>query len=575
MKIISFLLRNSRGIFFLAIIAGIISGAANTGLLALITLSLNNHNNSGFALGWSFIALCLIAPLTRIASELVLVYLGQQSVLDLRMQLSRRILAIPLRQQEEIGPHRLTVALTDDVNSITNAIIFIPILCINIAVVVGCLVYLGLLSWTVLLAVLGSIVVGIISYQLPVVKAMRYFRLAREEEDKLFGHFRALVEGFKELKIHRARRRAFLSEELQSTATSFRQHNVTGMAIYTIASSWGQLLVFIVIGLLLFVLPNVGSISALALTGYTLTILYMMTPLQVIMNTLPNIGRANVALNKVEQLGLTLAEHPDGASADDAMLPEVPQSSIESLELAGVTHTYYVEGEESNFTLGPLDLSFQGGEVIFLIGGNGSGKTSLAKLLLGLYTPETGEIRLNGLPVTDENREDYRQNFSAVFADFFLFENLLGLQSPALETKTRELLARLQLDHKVQVKENALSTIKLSQGQRKRLALLTAYLEDRPIYLFDEWAADQDPGFKEMFYMQLLPELKAKGKTVFVISHDDHYYFTADRLIKLDYGQVESDLRPADEGDTRLKHLTRPGIINLSIDEGAKVEVAG
>jgi putative ATP-binding cassette transporter len=508
---------------------------------------------------------------------LVLVHLGQQSVLDLRMQLSRRILALPLRQQEEIGPHRLTVALTDDVNSITNAIIFIPILCINIAVVVGCLVYLGLLSWTVLLAVLGSIIVGIISYQLPVVKAMRSFRLAREAEDKLFGHFRAMVEGFKELKINRARRGAFLSEELQSTATSFRQHNVTGMAIYAMASSWGQLLVFIVIGLLLYVLPTVGSVSALALTGYTLTILYMMTPLQVIMNTLPNIGRANVALNKVEELGLALAAHsdPDGGTPDDATPPEQTHAFIERLELKGVTHSYYVDGEEHNFTLGPLDLNFQGGEVIFLIGGNGSGKTSLAKLLLGLYTPEAGEIRLNGQPVTDQNREDYRQNFSVVFADFYLFENLLGLKSSEMETKTREFLARMQLDHKVQVKGDALSTTKLSQGQRKRLALLTAYLEDRPVYLFDEWAADQDPGFKEMFYLQLLPELKAKGKTVFVISHDDHYYFTADRLIKLDYGQVECDLRPADSGDTHLKLLSRPGIINLSVDDGAGVEVAG
>ncbi|MGB9177754.1 MAG: cyclic peptide export ABC transporter [Pyrinomonadaceae bacterium] len=576
MKIISFLLRNSRSNFFIAIIAGVISGVANTGLLALITATLSSSHYSRSTLVWGFVALCLIAPLTRILSELVLIHLGQQAVFELRKQLSQRILAIPLRQLEEIGPHRLTVALTDDVNSITGAIIFIPILCINIAVVIGCLIYLGMLSWTVFLAVLGSIVLGVISYQLPVMKAMRYLRLAREEEDKLFGHFRALVEGFKEFKIHRERRRAFLSEELQSTATAFRQHNITGMAIYTIASSWGQLLVFIVIGLLLFVMPNVGSVSALALTGYTLTILYMMTPLQVIMNTLPNIGRANVALNKVEELGLTLAAHPDtdGASTDEATTRASQQAAVESLELKGVTHTYHLGEEENNFILGPLDLSFRGGEVVFLIGGNGSGKTSLAKLLLGLYTPETGEILLNGRPVTDENREDYRQHFSAVFADFYLFEKLLGLESSELETKARDFLVRLQLDHKVQLQENELSTIKLSQGQRKRLALLTAYLEDRPIYLFDEWAADQDPGFKEMFYLQLLPELKARGKTVFVISHDDHYYSTSDRLIKLDYGQVESDLRPTDAAAGRLKRHSRPDIVNAHVDDEAQAQAS-
>jgi putative ATP-binding cassette transporter len=128
-----------------------------------------------------------------------------------------------------------------------------------------------------------------------------------------------------------------------------------------------------------------------------------------------------------------------------------------------------------------------------------------------------------------------------VFSDFYLFDTLLGLQTPELDRRAREYLTKLQLDHKAKVKDGALSTTDLSQGQRKRLALLTAYLEDRPIYLFDEWAADQDPLFKDVFYLQLLPELQAKGKTVLVISHDDRYYHLGDRIIKLDYGKVEYD----------------------------------
>ena len=379
------------------------------------------------------------------------------------------------------------------------------------------------------------------------MRAVRYLRLAREEEDNLFGHFRALVEGVKELQLHRRRREAFLTDVLESTATSFRKQNVTGMATYAIASSWGQLLVFVVIGLLLFVLPDWANINNMALTGYALTILYMMTPLQVIMNTMPALGRANVALNKIEQLGLSLAASSEegergGAGAALPTLGPV----VERLEMVGVTHTYYREGEENNFTLGPIDLSFNPGEVVFLVGGNGSGKTTLAKILLGLYSPEGGEIRLNGRPVTGGARESYRQLFSAVFSDFFLFESLLGLDHPELEAKAHEYLTRLRLDHKVQVKGNNLSTTKLSQGQRKRLALLSAYLEDRPVYLFDEWAADQDPVFKEIFYLELLPELKARGKTVFVISHDDRYYHVGDRIIKLEYGQVEYDQRPID-----------------------------
>src|ERR1044072_6370585 len=210
--------------------------------------------------------------------------------------------------------------------------------------------------------------------------------------------------------------------------------------------------------------------------------------------------------------------------------------------MRSVSHTYYREAENSRFTLGPIDLKLTPGELVFITGGNGSGKTTLAKLLIGLYPPEAGELRINGEPVTDENRDLYRQHFTVVFSDFFLFDSLLGLEAPKLDDKAREYLIKLQLNHKLDVKEGELSTTQLSQGQRKRLALLTAYLEDRSIYLFDEWAADQDPTFKQTFYHSLLPELKARGKTVIVISHDDRYYDVADRLVKLEDGKLEYDL---------------------------------
>jgi putative ATP-binding cassette transporter len=161
-------------------------------------------------------------------------------------------------------------------------------------------------------------------------------------------------------------------------------------------------------------------------------------------------------------------------------------------------------------------------------------------LITGLYTPQSGEIRLDGTPITDDNREWYRQHFSAVFSDFYLFGRLVGLTNNNLDTRAQQFLVQLQLNHKVEIKDGVLSTTALSQGQRKRIALLTAYLEDRPIYLFDEWAADQDPYFKRIFYTQILPELTKRGKTVLVISHDDRYFHAADRIVKLEYGRLES-----------------------------------
>ena len=190
-------------------------------------------------------------------------------------------------------------------------------------------------------------------------------------------------------------------------------------------------------------------------------------------------------------------------------------------------------------------MNLKAGQLVVLAGGNGSGKTTLAKIITGLYSAENGELLLDGQRITDENREFYRQHFSAIFYDFHLFESLFGLEKPDLDDRARERLARLQLNHVVTIENGVLSTTQLSQGQRKRLALLTASLEDRPIYVFDEWAADQDPEFKEFFYRHLLPELKAKGKIVLIICHDDHYFDVADRMIKLESGKIIYDGLPA------------------------------
>ncbi len=541
MKVISFLFQHSRRAVVLAVVTGIISGLANTGLLALINSSLaKGRDVRQPALLWAFLALCVVVPLTRVASELLLTYLGQGTIYEMRMQMCRRILAVSLRHLESLGAPRLLSALTGDIPAITNVVTVMPNLFINAAVLLGCLIYLGTLSWQVLLAFIFFMVIGTLSYQLPIARAMQHFRQAREVRDELYEHFRAITDGTKELKLHSRRRRAFLDGLLDAAASSYRRHQIDGQVIYTFASSWGQLLVFVIIGLLLFAAPHLTGFPASTLTGYTLILIYLMTPLQVIMNTLPNLSQAEVALARVQRMGLDLAQHASAGEAADQVPPE--GGAWSSLELSNVTHVYRREGEDGDFILGPVDLRLEPGELVFLAGGNGSGKTTLAKVLIGLYPAEGGEIRFNGEAVTDRNREAYRQHFSVVFSDFYLFEKLLGLESPELDERARRYLAELKIEHKVEIRDGKLSTTELSQGQRKRLALLTAYLEDRPVYLFDEWAADQDPVFKDIFYLHLLPELKRRGKTVVVISHDDRYYYGGDRIIKLDYGRITEDV---------------------------------
>jgi len=543
MEIVKFFLKHSRKTVVASLVAGVFSGACNAALLALINTLLRKDGAGSLKLTLAFVALCLMLPLSRFASEILLNDLGQDSLYSLRVQISRQALAAPLRRLEQLGIHRVLAVLTDDLPAITNTALILPLVCLNATVVVGCLIYIGLLSWKVLSINLLFMALGIAGYQFPVLKAQGIFRRARKDGDALLKHFQALLHGSKELKLHRERRKAFFADLLDATASSVRDHNKTAMKIYTASATWGQTLVFIMVGLMLLALPASRGLSREALTGCTLALLYIMMPLQVIMNMAPNLARANVAVKNVQELGFQFSSQED-TPPDQAANGNV-RENWQTLQFKAVTHSYRHEGDLENFALGPINARFSRGELVFITGGNGSGKTTFVKLLTGLYVPEQGEVNLDGKIDTThpQRREEYRGYFSAVFSDFFLFDQLLGLGDAAIASSADGYLKQLKLDHKVKFKEGMLSTTDLSRGQRKRLALLTAYLEDRPTYEFDEWAADQDPYFKEIFYLQLLPELKARGKTVFVISHDDRYYHVSHRIIKFDEGQIVSDRR--------------------------------
>lgn len=527
-------------------IAAVLSGACNAGLLAMVNRVLEDPDSPGRIFILVFAALVVGKIVTGFVSQFALTRFSQQVIAQLRYDLVHKILNVPLRRLEEIGAPRLMVTLTEDVLNITQALLGIPVMAVNIAILLGGAVYLGWLSFKMLLVLGVFCVIGATVYRFMINGGFRFLSDAREVEDRLFNYFRGLTEGIKELKLHRNRRGVFLSENIQTTTNAYQSYNVAAEVRFIVAQSWTHLLLFIAIGLLLFVVPNIEHVKPSAMSGYIITILYLMGPLSGVLGYVSLYGRGSVALEKVEQLGISLAD-----SATD-WCPASENGTLEGfhrLEMRDVTHSYHRENDDSQFVLGPISAVFEPGEIVFLVGGNGSGKSTLAKIISGLYPPETGEILLDGRPVTEQNRDEYRQLFSAVFSDFYLFENLLGIDSKRVDAEAGRYLQELHLDRKVKIRNGNFSTTALSQGQRKRLALLTAYLEDRPFYLFDEWASDQDPLFKNIFYSQILSALKARGKTILVISHDDRYFHLADRVLKLDYGKLVQDLTlhaPAD-----------------------------
>ncbi|MCI0591490.1 MAG: cyclic peptide export ABC transporter [Gammaproteobacteria bacterium] len=534
MSFLWYSLRSSWRTLAFAACVGLVAGLGGAGLIALVNAALEKPGRPSVSLALAFTGLCLVVLLGGVVSHVLLVQIGQERVLRLRLELSRRILAAPLRQLQLLGRHRLLAALTEDIPTIASTYQTVHTLCMDGALVLGCLIYLAWLAWNIVIVVVTFIAVGVVGYRFLERRALRWLQCAREGDDRLYQHYRAITEGAKEFKMHKPRRQTFLQEDLHGTADFIRTRFTRGMIIYILANHGSTMLFYLVVGLVLFVLPAVQEVPSQSLMGYTLAILYMMYPLGGIVSALPALGQGFIASQKIDKLGLSLAAQ---THEREGIAAEIVMSEPVRLQLNGVSHAYYHEKDDRHFMLGPIDLELRQGELIFVVGGNGSGKTTLAMLLLGLYAPEQGEIRLNGELITDANRDTYRQQFAAVFVDAYVFESLPNDRADVAEQAQR-LLAQLQLESKVRIEDGRFSTLELSQGQRKRLALLSAILDDRPIYLFDEWAADQDPGFRDIFYTVLLPQMKAKGKIIVVITHDDRYYHLASRCIKLDSGRI-------------------------------------
>ena len=538
MKVFLFVIRNAPGLTVLSLVTALLSGVFSGSLIALIHRAIENQVERYTQLGLMFGLLVALTLASAIAANIVIAHLYRKILLNLQIRLAFSITRSPLRKLEDIGSAALLAILTEDVDDISDTATELVPLITNLVTSVVCFGYLIWLSWQAFLGTLVFLVIGGLSYKILIDREQEILTAGRDELDKLYAHFHDLTNGIKELKLNQNRCHAFLTQTLEPMAQSVQQYLFKWDVAYTIINSWGRFLILMVIGLVLFLLPQFLSLSPGVLTGYILAMLYVRSSLLSVLDTLPELSEAAVALRKIESVGLDLAVDSSGP-----ITPIPAPTSWQSLKLDNVVHHYYREREDSFFTLGPITLEFQPGELIFLVGGNGSGKTTLAKLITGLYPPESGDIYLDQNQVCDRTRPHYSQLFSAIFTDFHLFDDLIGVSHDNLDTRAKHYLSELHLDHKLSIQNGKFSTTALSRGQQQRLALLTAYLEDRPFFIFDEWASNQDPIFKDLFYTQFLPELKAKGKTALVISHDDHYFHLGDRVLKLTDGKLQETAR--------------------------------
>lgn len=523
----------------MVIVLGMLSGGANAVIIFLITASLYANIDLIYLLYY----FCLAAVFYITGRKVVqtkLIKITFDIVFDLRMKLVSKIFYTSYEKFEKIERGRIFATLNNDTGQIAGTANLFVGLFTSIITVFAIFIYLATIAFWA--TIVTSFVVATIAtlYYIVSRKTRRYFEEARDTQNIYMGLLNGLIDGFKELSLHLEKKKEY-KDDIQESCDQFRNKSSIARIRFLHAFLIGESLLIVVLAGVGFAVPRLfPDIQAVTLMGFIMVLLYLIGPINAILNAIPGIMQLKVAWGRVQEF---LEDIPANIEPGELVPLEDSKKEVESIKARGLIFEYKSdddeyedEEKEDNFSIGPIDFEANKGEIVFIVGGNGSGKTTLAKVLTGLYVPDKGSIKINGSEIRNCQLGEY---FSVVFGDYHLFEKIYNVNLSKKAREAHYYLKLLRLEDKVEFVKNSFSTIDLSGGQRKRLALLQCYLEGAPIFLFDEVAADQDPTFRKFFYRDLLQQMKEEGKIVIAITHDDHYFDAADKVIKMDMGKIE------------------------------------
>lgn len=521
---------NDRSLFIL-IVLSMISGFGNAIIIFMVNEALNRDDGFQSGLLLYFVMGIGIYIFGQKLVRTRLIHIANNMVYEKRTELIEKILNTSYEKMEGLEYGRIQASLNNDTETISDFSNIVISGATSLVTLVCCFIYMGVISFYGLLVSIFVIFIAAGLHFFIGKQANKLWEQTRDIQNIFFKFINDLIGGFKELSMHNGKRKDF-KQDMQSSNVTYREKRIKGDMKFANVNVIGELLFTFVIGAVAFLFPVIfPELKMSALRNYVFVLLYMTGPIHSILGTIPNIFRVRISWNRLNELSRELDSIREELSPD-----VVGSNEFRPLELKLKAVEYHYKNKEGEaFTVGPINYVFRSGEITFITGGNGSGKSTLAKLVTGLYVPDSGEISINGGRVSSEQ---LGQEYAAIFSDFHLFDKLYGIDYAMKKTEIEQHLKILQIENKVEIKEGALSTIKLSTGQRKRLALLISYLEDRPVYLFDEWAADQDPEFRLFFYDKLLPQLKERGKCIIAITHDDRFFGMADQVIKMEMGKM-------------------------------------
>jgi len=457
----------------------------------------------------------------------------QKIVYRIRLEIISLVLRSDLSTFNSISKDEISTAINRDSQMISQSIVQLVGLTQGIAIIFFSLIYLATLSWMATLLIL-IFIVGTVSIFVGFhFRISPILRSAWKEDLNTFEYVSQFLSGYQEIKMSSQKAKGFIDDLIISAKKSRNTRKQSQILIGSI-TSYIQITFYVAVGTLIFVVPTFSEDFSNVVQKVATTSLFIVGSLQGVIASLPVLIQAETAATQLINLKNRLEDLRHKGLAPRP-LDQYP--AVHCIQLHQIQYDYPLSANNPVFDIGPISYRFESGKTYFIRGQNGSGKTTFIRVLLGLYQPSKGYITVDDQLVEQPTNGAYRDLFSVVFSDFYLFKKLYGISKERLED-SQALIDIFQLEGKLSILDDQFGTINLSTGQRKRLGLIEALLEDKQFVVLDEWAADQDPEFRKYFYQVLIPYIKGLGKTLIAISHDDKYFDVADEIITINQGKL-------------------------------------
>jgi putative ATP-binding cassette transporter len=433
----------------------------------------------------------------------------------LRLRLMDDVRHSELASLEAIGRADIYANITKQTATLTQAAVVITVAVQSSVLIFFTAIYVAYLSLVAF--AMSAIVIGLAAGMF-LARSQKIRQDTLEGlrwENRLFERLTDLLSGFKEVRLNKYRSDDLFDDlsAVSSTAADLKIRNQIDASRQFIFS---QSAFYVMLGAVVFAVPSFSPTFGDSIMKISTALLFIIGSISSVVQSIPTLASANAAAENIVRLEDALR----GAAAQAVNGEFKPLRRFSRIEMLGVRFEYSRNGPEGNFHIGPVDFKLDAGETVFITGGNGSGKSTFLKVLTRLYEPNGGQMLIDGKRITAMTRESYRNLFTAVYSDYHLFKRPYGLRDVDPFELDR-LLAKFELSGKTDLINGEFTTLDLSAGQRKRLALVVGLLEQRPILVLDEWTADQDPIFRRRYYEDLVPELQRSGKTLVAVTHDE------------------------------------------------------